>query len=155
MMSKLKSLSEEQLHVQPNGKWSIIQNINHLILSEVGTLMYLKKKSQGIDTLKKSGFANWIAYQLVYFYTLLPIKIKAPKGLDSPSNTESLAAVDANWEKTRASWKEFISQMTDSQLEIAIFKHPLLSSRLNVYQTIGFCEAHFERHKKQINKIIS
>jgi hypothetical protein len=154
MIAELRNLGAQKLHEQPNGQWSAIQNINHLILSELGTLMYLKKKIQGADSLKNSGIKNWFAYQLVWLYTYLPLKVKAPKGLDNPSNEESLEEVTAKWDKARASWKEFVSQLPEKQLELAIFKHPLLSPRLNIYQALGFCEAHFLRHKRQIHRTL-
>jgi hypothetical protein len=154
MIEELRKLGAQKLHEQPQGKWSAIQNINHLILAEMGTLMYLKKKIQGADSLKNSGVKNWFAYQLVWFYTYLPLKVKAPKGLDNPSNEENLDELDAKWDKVRANWKEFVSQVPEKQLELAIFKHPLLSPRLNISQTIGFCEAHFLRHKRQIKRTL-
>ena len=154
MIADLRNLGAQKLHEQPEGKWSAIQNINHLILSEAGVLMYLKKKMQGIDSLKEAGFRNWFAYQIVWFYTYLPLKVKAPKGLDNPSNEESLEEVEAKWDQLRASWKDFVSQLPEKQLNLAIFKHPMLKPRLNIYQSIGFCEAHFLRHKRQINNTL-
>lgn len=154
MFAHLRTLEATKLHQQPADKWSVIQNINHLILSEIGTLTYLKKKIQAADTLKETGFANWFSYQLIYLYTILPIKIKAPKGLDSPSNEESLEIVEAKWDKVRANWQEFITQIPENQLELGIFKHPLVKARFNIYQTIDFCEAHFDRHRKQIKNTL-
>lgn len=154
MIANLLTLDVPQLYAQPNGKWSAIQNINHLILTEIGTLMYLKKKIQAAGTLKKTGFSNWFAYQLIHLYTILPLKIKAPKGLDNPSNEDSLETVEAKWDKVRANWQEFITQIPENQLELAIFKHPLVKPRFNIYQTIDFCQAHLERHQKQIKNTL-
>ncbi|GAB4115593.1 MAG: hypothetical protein OHK0057_34990 [Thermoflexibacter sp.] len=154
LLSQLQAVAEKKLHVELHGKWSIIQNINHLILSESGILTYLQKKIQGVDTLKEAGLASWFAYQLVLLYSALPFKRKAPKGIDQPSNEEDLATISAKWDKLRENWREFISQVPENQLKIAIFKHPFLSTRLNIYQTIGFMEAHFERHSRQIENIL-
>jgi len=154
LLAQLQAITEEKLHVEPNGKWSIIQNINHLILSESGILLYLKKKIQGIDTLKEANLASWLAYQLFRIYSVLPFKRKAPKGIDEPSNEEDLATISAKWDKLRENWKEFMNQVPDNQLKIAIFKHPFLDARLNIYQTIGFMEAHFDRHTRQIKDIL-
>lgn len=154
LLAQLQSVTEEKLHIEPHGKWSIIQNMNHLILSESGILIYLKKKIQGVDTLKEAGLASWFAYQLLLLYSVLPFKRKAPKGIDQPSNGEDLVTISTKWDKLRENWREFISQVPENQLNIAIFKHPFLSTRLNVYQTIGFMEAHFQRHARQIESIL-
>lgn len=153
LLSSLQSISADKLCAQPNGKWSVIQNLNHLILAEYGTLGYLKKKIQAVDTLEKAGFQSWLGYQFIRLYLVLPNKVKAPKGVDNPLNNETVEMIVAKWDKLRADWYQFLLQIPDNQLKKAIFKHPF-GSRLNIYQTIGFCEGHFQRHERQIQQLL-
>jgi hypothetical protein len=153
LLESLRSISQEKLNAQPEGKWSVIQNLNHLVLAEYGTINYLKKKILAVDSLKKSGIKSWLGYQLICLYLILPNKVKAPKGVDNPENNETIATVTAKWDKLRAEWYQFLAQIPDNQLEKAIFRHPF-GSRLNIYQTVGFCEAHFQRHAKQVRRLL-
>lgn len=154
LLDSLQSVQGEKLNLPPAAdKWSVIQILNHLIMAESGTFGYLKKKIQGIDSLEKTSFTNWFGYQLIKIYLVLPIKIKAPQGIAQPAGDEKLVDVIAKWDKLRADWYQFLTQIKDSDLEKAIFKHPF-GSRLNIYQTIGFCDDHFKRHERQIKNIL-
>ena len=154
LLDSLQSVQNEKLNMPPiEGKWSVIQILNHLIMAEYGTFGYLKKKIQAVDSLKKAGFLSWLGYQFIKIYLSLPLKTKAPKGIDEPTGNEKLVDVVAKWDKLRADWYQFLSQIKDDDLEKALFKHPF-GNRLNIYQTIGFCDDHFKKHERQIRNIL-
>lgn len=154
LLDSLQSISNEKLNLPPAAdKWSVIQILNHLIMAEYGTFGYLKKKIKAVDSLEKAGFTSWLGYQFIKINLALPIKTKAPKGIDQPAGDEKLVDVIAKWDKLRADWFQFLAQIKDGDLEKAIFKHPF-GSRLNIYQTIGFCDDHFKKHEKQIKNIL-
>lgn len=154
LLDSLKAVANDKLAQAPSpDKWSVIQILNHLVMAEYGTFGYMKKKILAVDSLEKAGFSSWLGVQFIKLYLALPLKTKAPKGIDQPAGNEKLEEVVAKWDKLRANWYEFLSQIKDDDLEKALFKHPF-GNRLNIYQTIEFCDAHFKKHEKQIKNIL-
>ncbi len=154
VLKELEGRDEFILNQAPQpGKWSIVQILHHLMEVEIGTLMYIKKKTQSPENLEKSGFTEWWKSGILNFYLKAPIKWKAPKSVDTVPDTDSFENTTARFKKTRASWNEFLSSMPEDWAGKKIFRHPT-TGRMNLFQTLRFIDLHAKRHYKQIRKIL-
>ncbi len=154
LYNTLFNLPAKQLNQQPGeGKWSVVQIINHLANSEEASIVYVKKKIQYTKNYKKSGIKSLMRYFTLRLAFLLPIKYKIPPILKEPSNEIDFETAWNNWLIVRNEWESIVKEMNENQLKSDIFKHPVLG-KINIIQAQKFMQTHFDRHKEQIERLI-
>lgn len=147
------------LHEQPQsaliftpgpGKWSALQVLEHLLLTERATFQYLKKKAgQGIDQLPGGWIKSKLRGLVLLVFLRLPFKIKAPGIVDITHQSQSLQELEAAFRILRTEMNQFLEQLPNAGFRVHLFKHPLVG-RLRLTETFLFLSAHFERHHQQI-----
>ena len=156
LLSDLDSYTNEQLNQRPeNGGWSVTQILNHLILSEKGSIAYCNKKLSFNPKLKSAGLVSELRLKVIQTYMSLPLKVKAPSivGTEALPPTDDLDNLKALWKKHRSDVQEFINTLPDEYLKKEIYKHPM-GFRLSLVGMLGFFEAHFKTHQKQVYNAI-
>jgi uncharacterized damage-inducible protein DinB len=152
----VSQFSNEELNTRPEPKaWSALQVMHHLILSERGSLDYLKKKVYfGPNTLKKASAASRLRAMLLVTSLKQPIKLSAPavasEGL--PEQT-TLQETEQLWRTIRREIRDFLSQQNEDILNSDCFKHPI-TGKMSAWGMLDFFEVHFSRHFKQIKTTI-
>ncbi|MFY0688748.1 MAG: DinB family protein [Cyclobacteriaceae bacterium] len=131
--------------------WSAIQILNHLILSEAGTLRYLKKKIRGIDGVRMINILDSGKFVLFQIYLLGLFKLKAPRGVDQPGEEGTLEEISTQWKSLRAELVEFLEAYEADDLRKVIFKHPIFG-RITLPQTLDFFGYHLRHHQRQLKK---
>lgn len=157
LFSILKNYNDKTVNKQPGPQqWSAQQVMNHLILSEKYSVGYCQKKLSFNPELKKAGIGSILKAWTVTTYFKLPLKIKAPKGIDTPALPpfESLDDIKSKWEAERGTMKQFIEAVDEQYLDKEIYKHPF-AGRLTLYGMMKFFIAHFRHHRKQIRKALN
>lgn len=155
LLSKLKQYPEEILDRAPTpGKWSINQILSHLITSERLTLIYLKKKSLGVDQLANSGIVEDLKILLLKASQRLPLQFRAPELVvkNTPSPVP-LAELRTNWDLLRQEFRQFLKNVKQKNLRKLIYKHPV-AGRFNVLQCLVFMHEHFQHHLPQVNRAL-
>ena len=137
-----------------DGDWSTIQIINHLILSEQGTVAYMQKKLLQKDQLQKAGWKSKWRILVLKIALVLPIKYKAPKVLPDPSNDSGIEDCCQRWDSVRIQLNELLNNLPEPVFKMELFKHPV-AGRMNINQAISFMTAHLARHHQQIRRILS
>lgn len=150
----LQNIDSAKLILQPNpNSWSVVQVISHLIRVEEGTIKYLRKKLSYNPPLKKAGlmstFKTWGLKKIIE----LPIKYKTSDSLEEKSNSTSYEDALSLWEENRTSMTLFLETLSEEQLSAEIYKN-LMVGQISIYQQLDFLQTHFERHTKQIKKIL-
>jgi len=143
--SNSNSIAESQ-----EGKWSPVQIVAHLIISEKIALQYMKKKFLGIDASPATGILEATKFILLKISQRLPLKYKAPKVLgehDPPALT--LAELELEWNQSRAELATFLEQFNAITIKNQVYKHPL-AGKLNIIQGVGFMREHIIHHLPQI-----
>lgn len=151
LIKTLSKYSNERLNQQPtDGGWSPMQVIQHLIVSEVGSLNYIQKKLNFNPKFKKSGLLQDVKSGLYNIFFRLPIKVKAPiKALtDFPAFSDFEETVE-KWNDSRTDFKKMLDELDDSLWDKQIFNHPIIG-RISIYHTLSFFYEHQHRHIKQI-----
>ncbi len=152
LIKEIEKLEESQLNYKSSPeKWCIIQVLNHLKNTEVGTLSYIQKK------IKYGGLqnVNWSAGIRAFLMRSVnnsSIKFKMPSVLTPPSSDGTLDNIQIEWRDLRAEWKEFIEHFPMEYLDKAVFRHPIFG-RLSFMQTMDSMISHQNHHRKQIRRI--
>ncbi|MDO8366286.1 MAG: DinB family protein [Saprospiraceae bacterium] len=157
LLSQLASFDNERLNRKsPDGGWSAIQTLHHLMLVEENSLAYLRKKLSFNPPLEKAGPWAWWRSLLLRISLQSPIKFKAPKsaGTERIPETDTLEVVLTRWQKIRAEWLDFFEKMPADLLDKAAYKHPR-AGRLSWIQMLDFFAIHFDRHRRQVQRAIS
>lgn len=132
------------------GSWSLAALIQHLVLVEEGTLRFV--------TLKAPRPANgrtlvhrlrWMAVRLL---EQSPIRAKAPNAAIIPEVDVPVETLVARWETVRAGLESYLERVTEPQLELLVFKHPI-AGPLPIVDTLQFLELHLIHHGHQIRRI--
>jgi len=154
MLEGLASAAPQKLNTPPEpGKWSVAQIIYHLNKAESNSVIYVGKKMKDIHNIKNTGVWAQFKTWALNFALLLPLKYKAPKVLGDMPPGVDYNDIIAQWDETRKSLAELIATLPEDMLGKNIFKQPA-AGRLNIYQMLDFMQAHFNRHAKQIRRIV-
>ena len=154
LLIKIGSLSVDQLHQQPPGKWSLSQVFAHLITSEQLSVQYLKKKIQAIDEQPDTGLVEELKMWTLIISQRLPFKFKAPKVVvDHTPVFKDAAEIATAWSQTRTELKDLLGRFTANHLKRKIYKHPV-AGKLNIVQTTRFFSEHIIHHTPQIKRLL-
>ncbi|MFZ4427047.1 MAG: DinB family protein [Saprospiraceae bacterium] len=138
------------------GEWSPIQVLQHLLLSERGSLNYLKKKiSSGLQAIPPATLLTSVRFLLFRAFLALPIKVKAPKAISEESfpEVDSIDAVADEYHKLRQDFKALLTSLPEEAFSLEIFRHPR-AGKITLAGLIQFFELHFKRHEKQIQRAL-
>ncbi len=155
LFKDLENYTEDQLNQLPkSGGWSVLQVIQHLILVEQTSLMYVQKKtSSGLAEIPDVGLENADMYKQMQDYLDGDIPAPAPPMVANVPERSTLAATRNEWDKVRQDILEMLSRFGEGDLNKATYKHPL-AGRLTIGQMLGFHKHHFNRHRRQIERVI-
>jgi len=156
LLTEVKVYSEDQLNRQPKeNSWSVIQVMHHLMMSENGSLKYVKKKLSFKPELKKAGVKAAFREFGLNTYLKSPFKWKAPEAISGdnlPAN-ETFWKTAQDWKNQRIELREFLETLPEEMLKKEVYKHPFVG-RISIPGMLRFFHQHFDRHNKQIQKII-
>lgn len=151
----VNAVSDEVYFRSPSAKWSIAQVIAHIITSERLSLMYMRKKSLGIETLKDSGVKQSLVFMLLKISQRVPLRYRAPKAVvDNTPEALSKEEAFARWEKARQELRDFLDTIPEKHGHRLIFKHPV-GGMLDVRQAVGFMYEHVRHHWPQIKRLLN
>lgn len=147
--------AEQFMHAPAPGKWSVAQILTHILTAERLMVIYMKKKSLGVNELKNSGILQSILTIVLVVSQRIPaIKFKAPKTIvASTPEALPLSELSGNWNKVRTDLKQFLESIEDKNVRKLIFKHPY-AGRLDASQAMRFMYEHTNHHLPQIKKLI-
>lgn len=155
LLKELKAYSEDQLNRKPKeDAWSVIQVMHHVMMSENGSLKYVKKKLSFNPELKKAGFKSGFREMVLNTYLGSPIKWKAPEAIsgDNLPSHETFWKTAQQWKNQRIELREFLEKLDEDLLKKEVYKHPFVG-RISINGMLRFFNRHFDRHNKQIKRI--
>jgi hypothetical protein len=162
-LDKLKSeaeemfsrFSDEELNMpQAPGKWGAIQHFAHILSSETLSLMYMKKKIQGVSEAGKSGLSERVRSGLLRFAMKTSLKFKAPPVLEEPASFIKKEEFLSKWNNLRNDYREFLEPIKEDIASSRIYKHPVMG-RMDLLQALDFLGVHLERHLKSAKEILA
>ncbi len=157
LLESLKDQPEHVLNKKINEeKWSVLQVIYHLILTEEASINYCKKKLSFNPELKKAGIVTYFRRISLMTFVGLPFKFKAPEMVSETRMPKEMRFWELvkKWKNIRQEAKEFLGGLPPEMFKKEVYKHPA-AGRLTLTDMVDFWEVHFRRHRKQIKKIMS
>lgn len=146
--------NEAILFRAPPGKWSVNQILTHLLTSEKLSVLYMRKKSLGIENLTNSGIPESLKLVVLKVSQRLPIKYKAP-GILVEHTPEALPLMQAieQWDAVRNDLRKFLEEIADQNIRKMIYKHPVVGM-LDVMQAMAFFHEHIHHHWPQVKSLL-
>lgn len=152
LLDGLESLDQETLTARPlEGKWSILEIVEHMAIAEREVLMGLPDPSE--LRVYKRNFKNKLMLKIVMFVLGRRIKVKVPSRTMIPEGQTELSMIAEIWDENQAWFRNYVEGCGPDDLKKAVFKHPV-SGPIDVYQAIEMSFAHFESHRAQIEKLL-
>jgi uncharacterized damage-inducible protein DinB len=150
----IREIPVERLNASPApGKWSILEVIRHIYLSEKLTLDYLKKKWSFSPRLKPAGILTWLRYQALINSMRQPaIRLKAPAVARVEKEIFDPQTLAGEWHAMRKEFIDFISGLPEDVLRKEFYKHPV-AGKMRLDHMLKFFYHHTARHIRQMKKI--
>ncbi|MEQ8712150.1 MAG: DinB family protein [Cyclobacteriaceae bacterium] len=154
LLAEMSGYSEEVLNLpEKEGAWSVIECLHHLYITEWGTGQYIRKKTQKPELIPPYSKVAALKLHMLRYTFATGIKFKAPASLPKPSAGLTLESLDKDWVKVRKSIHELMEELPEDLQQKGIFRHPV-AGRVNMHQTLDFFNFHFDRHERQIRRVL-
>lgn len=156
LFSELERYPHDVLNASPApGKWSVMQVLQHLLRSESLSLAYLQKKWSYDPKLKPATFRTRWREFILTSYLGVPIKFKAPKGVNEEHFPEEsdFASTRKQWLETRKAMEAFLNELPEEVFAREFYRHPI-AGRITLKGMLGFFASHTSRHQGQIKKTL-
>ena len=148
--------TDEQLNERPpDGGWSPLQVMHHLILAEGGSLGYVKKKLSAQPPLNKLGVGDRFRAFMLQFYLALPFKFKAPRGVGDEAlpGRSTFGETQKQWLQVREELRAYLERLPESRFSKSLYKHPF-AGRMSLKGMLEFFGSHVERHAAQVDRVL-
>ncbi|MEX0662836.1 MAG: DinB family protein [Balneolaceae bacterium] len=153
IINTYNSLSENQLQFNPGpNDWNLLQVMQHLIIAEKQSLLYIQRKIARHEDVPKAGFGSVFRHTLLKIALMLPIKFKAPKIAEVKEEYPNFEEMKSEWDSIRNEMEHLIKNNDGTILAKALYKQPR-AGLLNIKQALEFFEIHIAHHLKQIKRI--
>lgn len=155
LISELSKFDNVILNTSPApSAWSVLQVIQHIMVTEGISLAYITKKLSYKSDIPKAGLNSKLRRLALSFIFTLPFKYKAPQILDFLPEITNMQLITAKWTAQRLDFYDFLDKMPDNVLDSEIWRHQIVG-KMNISQMIDFFDSHFDRHQKQIEKTLN
>lgn len=150
LLDRLRGLPEESLSARPiPDKWSIIEILEHLVLSERDVFHGLPEPSE--LTSQKRTPKDRVAYWIVLTVLGLRIPVKAPSPKAIPAGRTSFAELRRQWDYNYEWLESFVKELPAESLNEACFSHPI-AGPLTLEQALRMGRIHLALHTSQIEE---
>ena len=154
IIQSLKDLEPDALAFRiSDDKWSILQILQHLVLSEKLSMMYLAKKWKYSQDLPQKTLITLFRSWALLISIRSPIPLKAPARVNVFDQDKTSVEIIREWQLIRSEMKDFLEKLPVKVFDKELYKHPAVG-KLTLDHMLEFFYAHCKRHHKQIIKII-
>jgi len=149
LLERVSQMDPEQLTANPvEGKWSILQIIEHLVISERDVMPGLSNPADLVPG--KKNFKDRALFRLVMVILRSPIPVKTPSRGMVPRGKKSLDELRAMWDQNHEWLRSFVAGLDQSGESAAVFSHPV-AGPLSPEEALRMLDVHLTRHIKQID----
>ncbi|MFJ7747352.1 DinB family protein [Peribacillus sp. NPDC097295] len=148
LIQAVNGLSDEQLNAHPEeGRWSIIQVLNHLYLME-------RAITKGIADTLASDESKHADDKPIQYTLNRDTKVDAPSSVIPTEEFLTLDEVKTKLSSSREALEAVVSHANEDALNEKSFPHPMFQD-LSLKQWIPFVGLHEKRHLFQIEELKS
>ncbi|MFD9624599.1 DinB family protein [Peribacillus muralis] len=148
ILNTVNGLSDEQLNAHPEeGRWSIIQVLDHIYLME-------RAITKSIADKLKSDERVPAVDKPIQLTVNRDVKVEAPSYVVPSDSFQTLDEVKDKLAESRSAFVQLVDNADENDLEQKSFPHPLFKE-LSLKQWIPFVGFHEKRHLLQIEELKS
>ncbi|MDQ7054757.1 MAG: DinB family protein [candidate division KSB1 bacterium] len=152
-LRRVQSLHPEQRAFSPNDRsWSLLQVIEHLIISEEQTIRIVEKQLANPKLPNRGRWHAPIRMATMKLVMRLPLKFKIPTDRVAPSPSPDFAQLKSRWDTVRQQMQRTLKSVQEPQLHLPVFRHPFFG-HMDVGQVVLFLQEHFDHHMQQARRI--
>lgn len=156
LMTFLQKLSDEEIHRQKDGKWSTLQNMDHLLKSAKTVNPAVRKSSLVLRAAFGKPNREARSYEgLVKRYQerLEGVEAEAPKAYRAAeSQALDRAKVLKEYDAEMQKFIQYVGKVKERKLDRTLLPHPLLG-KLLLREIFYFMHYHTDHHYTAIKKI--
>ena len=150
-LDRIQAMPPDKLVAKPRpGKWSILEIIEHLAVSERVVFQDLPDPSLLVEHPRR--LEHRFRYLLVVVFLRSPIPIQMPSQSLAPKGGRSLSECRRLWNENQEWLLAYVRQLDAEGLRRAVFEHPA-AGPLTVGQMIYLNQIHIDRHVRQVESI--
>jgi hypothetical protein len=149
LVDLVNTLTPEQLLLRPEGKWSVLEQLEHIALTDkIVGLLLMRPHSSIAETETVMGQARLEKI----IVTLRARKVAAPDLLQPTGSIQTAEQFTTQFTEQRTAFKAAVNDGT-IVLDSRTFKHPYLGE-MTVIDWYHFIPLHAQRHLEQIKDIL-
>ena len=153
-LGRVQKLQPHQRAFSPNSHdWSLLQIIDHLVISEEQTLRIVAKQLANPKLPDRGRWHAPLRMSLMKLAMRLPLKYKIPTEQVAPSPSPDFAELKARWETVRRNLGSLLADIQQSQQHQPVFRHPFFGL-MDVEQVLLFLQEHFNHHMQQVKRTL-
>jgi uncharacterized damage-inducible protein DinB len=150
LLESLDSLSGEELRTRPHpGAWSILEILEHLVVSEAAILQGLPPRAELVD--RPRNLSNRIKLLVVMAVLRWRIPVKVPSRRMLPTGQRSLDELRTQWDEHLTWLGAFVAEAGDAASG-ACFSHPV-AGPVTLIQALRMDLLHLRTHQRQIARL--
>lgn len=139
---------------RPDGGWSPLQVLHHVVTAESLSLGYVRKKMQAGASLPAAAVLSPLRLLLLRAVLASPLRTRAPAATSGVPAQLDVASLRARWNETRAGWRELLEAFPPDLLGRMVFRHPLVGL-MSLPDCVGFMQAHLDHHARQVDRALA
>lgn len=147
----LEGYSRAERAKLPEAGWSMLQVMEHLLISELGALEYLMNKTKAPYSEIPEHDPKASKSALLNDALLSENKFHAPGVLPDPTGAQSFENMQIYWDNLRVKLIQMVNDLDVNYHNRLVFKHPTLG-RLSLVETLEFMANHVVHHGYQIKR---
>jgi uncharacterized damage-inducible protein DinB len=156
-LDSVRHLTEGQLNKTAGpDKWSAAQILSHIIAGERMSVLYIKKKIQGITQATDTGIWEEVKINLLKLSQRLPgLKFRAPRSvIEHTTLYTDLPTIIKEWDQVRDEFRQLLETIPDQYINRRIYRH-VRAGYLNVRHALLFFREHIIHHTPQIKRLLN
>lgn len=153
LLDELERLPRQQLAAHPiQGKWSILEIVEHLVLAEKDVLAGLPDPAElrPMTRTPKDRVLYWVVMGILRFR----VGVKTPSKAMEPKGATSLAELRLRWDQSQAWLRRYADSVEPNGSDAAVFRHPV-AGPMTLEQTLRMARTHVSLHTEQIQRLRS
>lgn len=153
LLREVVPLQPDQLTARPlQGKWSILEIFEHLVIAEREVLGGLPEPFQLVR--RRRLLKHHLAYPLVMLVLKFSIPVKVPSSTMVPRGRYSFDELRLLWNETMEWVQKYAESIDSTGTRDAVFEHPV-AGPLTIGQALHMDQLHLESHTHQIRECLA
>ncbi len=154
LLDELTKTNPHVLTYKPSPeKWSILEIIEHLVISE--ELLFQKVMHDTRPVKPRQTLRHRILYQIVMFLLRSAIPVKVPSKRLLPAGGQALENLGERWKKNQSELRAWLKKESGRALDSEMLAWHPVAGPMTLAQALDMLDAHFIRHRSQIQKILA